>query len=114
MDIYHIWCDLKPGVQDLAFCKDVDAYLGRLREAGKIEGYRITRAKLGLGARGEFHIMIEVTGLAQLDEAFTAAAARAGPVEGLHAAVNQKVANPSFALYRDFPDAERRTGEEAF
>jgi len=39
---------------------------------------------------------------------------RAEPVEGLHAAVNQSVQNLHFALYRDFPDAHRKRGEEQF
>ena len=60
MDWYHIWCDLKTGEDDLAFCRNVDGYLGHLKENGLIEEHRLMRRKLGLahdGAR-EFHIMI--------------------------------------------------------
>ena len=49
MDIYHIWCSLKPGVKDTDFARHLDGYLGHLREAGAIEGWRLTRRKLGLG-----------------------------------------------------------------
>lgn len=116
MDLYHIWCNLKPDVSDLEFCESANAYLDRLRELGRIEGFRITRRKLGLGPSdlGEFHIMIEVKDLAQLDAAFREASAREGEVEMLHAAVNQRARDVRFALYRDFPDAHRKSGDEQF
>ncbi|MBM3517884.1 MAG: hypothetical protein FJX56_08425 [Alphaproteobacteria bacterium] len=116
MDIYHVWCDLRPGVRDLAFAEAVQRYLGGLKERELIAGFRLTRRKLGLGPPelGEWHIMIEVSGLAQLDQAFAAAAARAAPTEGLHHAVNSLVQNARFALYRDFPDPIRQHGQELF
>ena len=52
--------------------------------------------------------------LAQLDEAFSLAASRSGEVEPLHFAVNSKIADVKFALYRDFPDPVRKSGEELF
>ena len=116
MDIYHIWCSLKPGVKDTDFARHLDGYLGHLREAGAIEGWRLTRRKLGLGPAEllEFHILVAVRDLAQLDGAFSKAAARTNPVEGLHHAVNSLVSKVKFALYRDFPDAVREQGEERF
>jgi hypothetical protein len=116
MDLYNIWCDLKPGVSDLAFTVSVREYLDGLRAAGRLAGYRITRRKLGLGLPElpEWHLVLEFTGLAQLDAAFTAVSARADPVEGLHHAVNDKVSRVRFALYRDFPDPQRQVGEERF
>jgi len=116
MNIYHAWCDLKPGVGDLDFSEKVARYLGHLKEQGLIEGFRLTRRKLGLApsALGEFHLMIEVRDLAQLDAAFDRVSARREPVEGFHFGVNSLVTNASFALYRDFPDATRHSGEEKF
>ena len=116
MDLYHIWCDLKPGVGDMDFTDKLNAYLGGLADAGKIESYRITRRKLGLGREGlgEFHIMIDTRDLSQLDQAFRVVASRAGPVEDNHFSVNSLVENARFALYRDFPDEFRETGEEKF
>ncbi len=116
MDQYHIWCNLRPGVSDVDFCEKVDAYLGHLAAAGRIERHRVSRRKLGLGPAdlGEFHILIEVRDLAQLDRAFGDVSARTGPVEGLHADVNQLVRDVRFALYRDFPDPQRERGSEAF
>ena len=116
MNLYHIWCDLKPGVSDLTFTEKLGAYLGHLKELGHIEGFRLTRRKLGLAppALGEFHVMIEVRDLAQLDTAFERVAGRREPVEGFHFGVNSLVTNATFALYRDFPDPVRHPGEERF
>ena len=116
MNIYHIWCDLKPGTGDLAFAGKAADYLGHLKDQGLIETFRITRRKLGLGppGLGEFHLTVEVRDLAQLDAAFVRVSGRREPVEGFHFGVNSLVANATFALYRDFPDPERATGEERF
>ena len=116
MDLYHAWCNLKDGVKDTDFADRVHAYLGHLKEDGDIVGYRLTRRKLGLGPAHltEFHIIIEIEGLAQLDRAFEKVASRADPAEGLHHAVNSLVTDVTFALYRDFPDAVRVRGEEKF
>jgi hypothetical protein len=116
LDIYHVWCDLKPGVTDLQFAEQVAAYMGHLKTEGLIESWRLTRRKLGLGSPtlGDFHMMIEVTGLAQLDNAFGRVASRGEPTEGFHAGVNSLVRNVQFALYRDFPDPVRKRGEERF
>lgn len=110
MDWYHIWCDLKEGVDDLAFAGAVDAYLGHLKATGLIEEHRLARRKLGLAPEWsrEFHIMIGTRDLTQLDAAFRHAARRSGEVEALHSAVYGAVRNARFALYRDFPDPERR------
>jgi hypothetical protein len=116
LDIYHAWCNLKPGVGDLEFSEKVADYLGHLKEQGLIEGWRLSRRKLGLGAAGlgEFHLMIEVKNLAQLEAAFERVAGRREPVEGFHFGVNSLVQNAVFALYRDFPDAFRHHGDERF
>jgi hypothetical protein len=116
MDIYHVWGDLKPGVRDTVFADNVATYMGHLKDQGLIEGWRLTRRKLGLGppALGEFHLMVEVRDLAQLELAFQRVASRREPVEGVHFGVNSLVQNAMFALYRDFPDAFRHRGDERF
>jgi len=116
MDLYHIWCDLKPGVSDIAFSEKLAAYLGRLQEQKLIESWRLTRRKLGLGPRtiGEFHCIVETHDMAQLEKAFTLVSGRREPIEGFHHGVNSLVENLTFALYRDFPDAHRHRGEEKF
>ncbi len=116
MDVYHIWFDLKPGVDDVAFAEDLRAYLEPLRATGRARGFRVTRAKLGLrpSALREWHVMIDFDDLAQLQAAFEGVAARVDPIEQLHHAVNSKVHNALFGLYRDFPDGVRVRGQERF
>ncbi len=116
MDLYQIWCDLKPGVRDLEFADRLRDWLGLLERQGAIAGWRLTRRKLGFGppGLGEFHIIIETENLAQLDRAFQLTAGRAGVTEVVHAGVNQLVRNFTAALTRDFPDPARRRGEERF
>ena len=58
--------------------------------------------------------MLEFPDLASLDSAFSYVATRKDPVESFHFAVNSKVTNLTFALYRDFPDDTRQRGEEKF
>lgn len=109
MDTYHIWVDLAPGVRDSEFVKALDAMASHMKERGLIEGLRLQRRKLGFGPAGlgEFHVMIEVRNLTQLDEAFNHAAARSGEMETVHAAVFSRICNYKSALYRDFPDPVR-------
>ncbi len=116
MDIYHIWFNLKEGVRDLEFADAARAYLDHLKECGDIAAYRITRRKLGLGHPDlpEWNITLDFEDMSQLDRAFGRVAARADPVESFHQAVNAKVCDIFFMLYRDFPDAERVRGEEKF
>jgi hypothetical protein len=87
-----------------------------LKSNGLIAGWNLTRRKLGLGPRelGEFHLDMQTRDLAQLDAAFGHVATRTEPVESVHFAVNSKVTNLIFALYRDFPDSVRHDGEEKF
>jgi hypothetical protein len=116
MDIYHVSCDLKPGVIYTDFAERVAAYLGHLKNEGLIEGWRLTRRKLGLTPAEfrKFHLMIETSGLAQLQSAFERVASRDEPVESLHFDINALAANAVFALYRDFPDAVRRQARKSF
>ena len=116
LDIYHIWCNLKPGVHDLDFVEGVRTYLDNLRAKQQLTGYRITRAKLGFKPPQlrEFHITIEFDDLGQMQSAFDNVSSRTEPIESLHHAVNSKVQDIYFALYRDFPDETRVRGQEKF
>jgi hypothetical protein len=116
LDIYHIWCNLKPGVGDMEFAECVRGYLERLKQDSQLRAYRITRCKLGFRPPQlrEFHITLEFDDLAQMQVAFDAVSSRTDPVESLHHAVNSKAQDVVFALYRDFPDATRVHGQEKF
>ena len=109
MDVYDIWCDLKPGVSDVQFLGKLAPFLDHLKVTGHIESWRLLRCKLGLRPESftEWHIMIETRDLAQLDLAFHSAAARKGETDRLHFEANALVTNLRFALYRDFPDDVR-------
>ena len=116
MDLFLSWFNLKPGVRDVDFCDSLDTYLNALKDRGGIAGYRLTRRKLafGLSELGEFFLVIEVEGLAQLDRAFLTVSTRTEPIESIHAAVNQSICDLRSALYRDFPDPQRVRGQEKF
>ena len=116
MDVYHIWCSLKDDVGDLEFAAAVRGYFEHLKGSGLCAGYRITRRKLGLGPAHlpEWHITLDFCGLSQMDNAFARVSSRADPVESFHHAVNSKVKDVFFALYRDFPDPDRVAGQEKF
>jgi hypothetical protein len=116
MNVYHVWCSLKDDVGDLEFAAAVRSYLENLKGAGLLTGYRLTRRKLGLGPPQlpEWHITLDFDDLVQLDNAFNRVSSRADPVESFHHAVNSKVKDVFFALYRDFPDPVRVTGQEKF
>lgn len=109
MNYYHLWCDLNRSTTDLAFAEAVGEYLGYLKTHGKIRDFRVTRRKFGFSPPdlGDFHIVIEVDDLAQLDDAFKVVATRDGEIERLHARVYSAVCNLRTALYRDFPDPQR-------
>jgi len=116
MNLYHGFANLKPGVGDIEFAEAFMAYMSYLKDKGYIEGWRLTRSKLGLGIKelGEFHFMIEFKDLAHLDQAFGDVSTRAGDTERVHHGVNSLIANVRFGLYRDFPDPNRVRGEERF
>ncbi len=116
MDIYHIWFNLKDGVRDIEFADAARAYLDHLKAAGRVADFRITRCKLGLRhpSLPEWHVTLDFENMAQLDSAFERVSSRADPAESFHHAVNSKVRDIFFALYRDFPDPGRVRGEEKF
>ncbi|HYM72794.1 MAG TPA: DUF6614 family protein [Stellaceae bacterium] len=116
MDVYHIWCNLKDGVRDTEFADSARAYFEHLKTEGAVAGYRITRRKLGLGhpSLPEWHITLDFDSMAQMDTAFSRVSSRVDPVESFHHAVNSKVQDVFFVLYRDFPDPGRVTGQEKF
>ncbi|MFW9854741.1 MAG: DUF6614 family protein [Candidatus Thorarchaeota archaeon] len=114
MDYYIIWCDLKNSARDLEFVQSVRTYLGHLQGKELIEGFKITRRKLGFGPNelGEFMLTLAVRNMAQLENTFELVATREGVVEEFHRAVYSAVTNFKAALYRDFPDPIRTLSEK--
>ena len=107
-DIYHIWADKKQGITDLDFASNIRKFLQRLVDEGKMLSFRITRCKLGFRSiqdLPEWHIIMEFTGMAQLDEAFGRVVPKQGELEKAHVSFNKFVEdNIQHALYRDWPD----------
>ena len=112
-DIYHIWADKKQGISDIDFANNMRNFLQRLVDENKMSSFRITRCKLGFRSiqdLPEWHIMMEFTGLAQLDEAFGRVVPRQGTMEKAHVSFNKFVEdNIQHALYRDWPDNVTKT-----
>lgn len=106
MDVYQIWFGLKPGTDEGKFAEALGLFLDHMEEARRIETWRMMRCKLGLRPEAfpEFVVLVETKDLAQLDRAFTAAAAREGLTDELHFTANAMVEGVKFALYRDWPD----------
>ena len=116
MDVYHIWFNRKDGVRDTDFAASARAYLDHLKGEGAVADYRITRRKLGLAPPQlpQWHITLDFENMVQMDRAFGRVSSRADPVESFHHAVNSKVQDIFFALYREFPDPGRVIGQEKF
>lgn len=107
MDIYHIWCDREGDIPELEWAGHMRNFLQKLKDDGLIEGYRITRCKMGFRSipnLPEFHIMVETRDMGQLEAAFQRVAAREGELEDDHRSFNRFVGdNIQHALYRDWP-----------
>ena len=109
MNIYHIWCDKTADITDLEWAKNMRAFLDHLVSEQRMISYRITRCKMGFRSIAdlpEWHIMMEFTSMAQMDEAFRRVAPLEGELEDKHRSFNQFVSgNIQHALFRDWPDS---------
>ena len=106
MDIYHVWCDKKGDISDLAWANNMRGFLDHLVTEGKMVSYRITRCKMGFRSMDipEWHVMMEFTDMAQLESAFKRVAPLEGELETKHKSFNQFAENLQHAYYRDWPD----------
>ena len=108
MDIYHVWCDKKGDISDLAWVTNMQGFLNHLVQEGKMVSYRITRCKMGFRSMDipEWHVMMEFNNMAQLETAFQRVAPLEGELESKHQSFNQFAENLQHAYYRDWPDAK--------
>ena len=99
MDVAHIRRRLKEEASAPDFSQAASACPDYPQASGQRRNYHITGYKPGLGATWlpELHVMLDFRNPAQLDQA-----------------VNTKVKDLAFALYLDFPDRDRQTGQERF
>lgn len=109
MQYYQMWFNLIDSRKDLEFAAAVKNYLDHLKSDGRIEGWQLSRRKLGFGPMelGEFQCTVWTTDMSQLDRAFDLVATRSGTVERLHMPVYSMVKDFKSSLYRDFPDPQR-------
>jgi DNA-binding Lrp family transcriptional regulator len=110
MNLYHCSIDLKDTSKALAFAAAVEGWMNHLEKNGVIQCWRLCRRKLGFGApqSRDFLLEIEVENMTQLDQAFRFTASLDHDVERLYTTVHQMVGVVDVALYRPFPDPERR------
>ncbi len=107
-DIYHIWADHHKNVDAYDFANKMRKFLDGLVSMGKMESYRLTRAKLGFRSMDlpEFHIMMEFKNMQQLDDSMTSVLRNEKNIDESHVSFNQLVDKETIQhfLYRDFPD----------
>ena len=110
MDIYHVWADKEGDISDLQWVNNMKSFLQHLVDEGKMHSYRITRCKMGFRSienLPEWHIMMEFTGMTQLESAFQRVAPLEGELEDKHKSFNQFVGgNIQHAYFRDWPDEQ--------
>ncbi len=108
MDIYHIWANKEGNISDTDWVNNMRGFLDHLKSEGKMEGYRITRCKMGfrsIADMPEWLIIMEFRDMAQMDLAFKRVAPLEGELEVKHKSFNQFVSgNIQHALWRDWPD----------
>jgi hypothetical protein len=107
-DIYHIFADHNAGVNAKEFTTKMRKFLDQMVAMGRINSYRLTRAKLGFRSMNlpEFHIMMEFDNMQQLDDAMTSVIRNEENIEEAHVGFNQLVDVETIQhfLYRDYPD----------
>ena len=109
MNLYYCMIDLRQAAKALTFSIAVDAWMAHLKEAGKINHWRMLRRKLNLASENhsDFLLEIEVCDLAQLDLAFRESGRQDEDVARLHRAVHDLIGQSSVGLYRSYLDLER-------
>jgi len=110
MNLYQCSIDLRDTSKALAFAGALEVWMEHLKNAGVILSWRLCRRKLGFGApkARDFLLEIEVENMTQLDAAFRFTASSDEGMERLYTTVHQMVGEVDVALYRPFPDPERR------
>ena len=111
MDVYTIYADHNQKVTAHHFAKKMKLFLDKMVELGHMEGYRLTRMKLGFRSMDlpEFRIDMDFKNMQQLDDAMTSVLRNEQDIEGEHVGFNHMVDVETIQhfLYRDFPDEIR-------
>ena len=93
----------------MEFATKMRKFLDQMVSMGRMNSYRLTRAKLGFRSMNlpEFHITMEFDNMQQLDDAMTSVIRNEENIEEAHVGFNQLVDVETIQhfLYRDYPDA---------
>jgi hypothetical protein len=116
MDVYHIWCSLKDDVGDLEFAAAVRGYLEHLKVAvwspaiASPGASSVSAAAISLNGISPSILRILPRWITPL------AAFRLAPIRQKVFTTRsiRRCRTVFFALYRDFPDPGRVTGQEKF
>ena len=108
MDVYTIYADHVEGTTAIDFVTRMKKFLDKMVEMGAMEGYRITRMKLGFRSMDlpEFRIDMEFKNMQQLDDAMSGVLRNDNNIEDEHEGFNHLVDVETIQhfLYRDYPD----------
>jgi hypothetical protein len=109
MTTYICSIDLRDTAKALSFAAALDAWMSHLQAQGVIRAWRLKRRKLNLASQcfRDFLLEIDVSDLAQLEQAFRFAGTPDDDTARLYAMVHDHVGLADMALYRPFPDPER-------
>jgi len=106
MDYYHVWANKSGEITDLEWVNNMKGFLDHLVNESKIVEYKITRCKMGFASipdLPEWHIIMTVKSMAQLENAFRRVAPQEGELEEKHKSFNQFVTSIKHAYYSDWP-----------
>jgi len=110
MNLYTCAIELRDDAKAISFSMALESWMTLLQERQAIRSWRLYRRKLGFGApvARDFRLDIEVEDMTQLDAAFRLTATHDEDIERLYGAVHQMIGAVDIALYRPFPDPEKR------
>lgn len=109
MNLYHCMIDLHNDARATGFAKSLGEWMDHLQGQGVIGGWTLYRRKLNLTSdiHRDFLLIIQISGLAQLDDAFGYLCSHSDEVDQLYSQVHSQIAAVDYGLYRPFPDPER-------
>ena len=104
-DIYHIFADHNKDVNAMEFTTKMRKFLDGLVDLGKMQSYRLTRAKLGFRSMDlpEFHIMMEFNNMQQLDDAMTSILNNEKNIESYDVVGPICETTCKFGVYKNYP-----------
>jgi len=103
---FHLWCNLKSGVDAREFGDGARELLSYLHEREMIEGYSIARRGFVIAPPelGEFHVTVEFRNLEQMDRTLALVSNGSEEVAEFCQPLAAMIRDVSLAMDKDFPD----------